>query len=111
MENFEYITLSKAAKICPMRPSTNVVWRWCRRGLTSRSGEKVYLRHVRIGRKIFTTANWLRDFFNNVAWEDLVFFKRNKNHSHKNLKKKNRNGNPRNVQIEEAYRELSDDGI
>ena len=39
------ITLTEAAKITPGRPSTNCLWRWCRRGVLSRGGERVRLEH------------------------------------------------------------------
>jgi hypothetical protein len=50
----DYITLGEAAKIAPGRPSANCVWRWCRKGVLSRAGQRVRLRHVRIGGKIIT---------------------------------------------------------
>jgi len=61
-EQTQHITLTEAAKITPGRPSTNCLWRWCRRGVMSRSGQRVRLEHVRIGGKIFTTARWVEEF-------------------------------------------------
>lgn len=56
------ITLTEAAKITPGRPSTNCLWRWCRRGVLSRGGERIRLEHRRIGGKIFTALDWLEEF-------------------------------------------------
>jgi len=70
----EHITLTEAAKIAPGRPSTNCLWRWCRRGVLARSGDRVRLRHVRIGGKIFTTARWLEEFGRRLAEADVKYF-------------------------------------
>ncbi len=70
-----HVTLTEAAKIAPGRPSTNCMWRWCRRGVLSRTGERVHLRHVRIGGKIFTTARWLDEFGNRLAEADVAHFR------------------------------------
>ena len=40
-ETENYITLTQAAKLAPGRPSVNCIWRWCRRGVLARSGERV----------------------------------------------------------------------
>ena len=71
----EHRTLTEAAKIAPGRPSTNCMWRWCRRGVLSRTGERVHLRHVRIGGKIFTTARWLDEFGNRLTEADAAHFR------------------------------------
>src|SRR5262245_2324007 len=70
----EYITLGQAAKALPGRPSTNCVWRWCRRGVLARSGERITLEHVRVGGKIFTTKKWLTDFGRRLAAADVAHF-------------------------------------
>ena len=74
MQN-EFIALSEAAKRSPGRPSSNAVWRWCRKGILSRTGERVRLEHVRIGGKIFTTETNLQAFFRQVAESDRAYFK------------------------------------
>ena len=73
-ENFDYITLVEAAKLAPSRPSTNCIWRWCRRGVLSRGGQRVRLHHVRIGGKIYTTAGWLHQFGQSLADADAMYF-------------------------------------
>lgn len=70
----QYITLTEAAKIAPGRPSTNCIWRWCRRGVLSRGGERVRLQHVRIGGMIYTTAAWLEEFGRKLADADARYF-------------------------------------
>ena len=74
MDEKPYISLVTAAKQCPSRPSANAVWRWCRRGVLSRSGQRVYLKHYRVGRKIFTTKEDLHHFFEALAAADRVHF-------------------------------------
>ncbi|MBW7906227.1 MAG: DUF1580 domain-containing protein [Phycisphaerae bacterium] len=70
----EYITLTEAAKIAPGRPSTNCIWRWCRRGVKARGGERVRLQHVRIGGMIYTSARWLEAFGRALADADAKYF-------------------------------------
>ena len=72
---YEHLTLTEAAKIAPGRPSTNCLWRWCRRGVLSRTGERVHLQHVRIGGKLFTTARWLEEFGDRLAEADASYFR------------------------------------
>ncbi len=73
-EQTEHITLTEAAKITPGRPSTNCLWRWCRRGVLSRSGQRIRLEHVRIGGKIFTTGQWVEQFGKALAEADASYF-------------------------------------
>jgi len=68
------ITLTNAAKIAPGRPSTNCLWRWCRRGVRARDGQRVRLQHLRIGGKIFTTLGWLEEFGRHLAEADTKYF-------------------------------------
>ena len=71
----EHLSLGEACKIAPGRPSANCIWRWCRRGVLSRTGQRVYLRHVRVGGKIFTTARWLDEFGSRLAEADAEHFR------------------------------------
>jgi hypothetical protein len=73
-EQTEHITLSESAKITPGRPSTNCLWRWCRRGVLSRSGQRIRLEHVRIGGKLFTTTRWVEQFGKALAQADASYF-------------------------------------
>lgn len=69
-----YLTLSQAARLAPGRPSASATWRWCRKGLKARDGSSVFLKHVRVGRTVYTSAQWLQDFFEAVAAADQRHF-------------------------------------
>ncbi|MCK6466046.1 MAG: DUF1580 domain-containing protein [Phycisphaerae bacterium] len=70
----ERLPLTEVAKLVPGRPSVNCVWRWCRRGVLARNGERIRLEHIRIGGKIFTTRAWLEEFGRRLASEDAKYF-------------------------------------
>jgi len=59
-------TLTEATKILPKvngkRPAIATLWRWCSKGL-----QGVHLEHVRIGRRICTSAEALNRFANALA--------------------------------------------
>ena len=116
-EQNEEITLSEAAKIAPGRPSTNCLWRWCRRGVLARSGERVRLQHTRVGGKIFTTAQWLNEFGRRLAEADAAYFEL---HDHdaaaspprtRPNTRRQRYEDHRRASIEHADRELEDAGL
>lgn len=73
-ERGEYLTLTQAANVAPGRPTTNCLWRWCRKGVVSRSGHRVRLRHIRAGGKIFTKAEWVEEFGRTLAEADAEYF-------------------------------------
>lgn len=70
----ELIPLSAAAKAAPGRPSANAIWRWCRKGVRSRGGEYIRLRHVRLGGRVFTSLAWLAEFGEQLAAADAQHF-------------------------------------
>ena len=75
-----YLSLGQAARKCPgtdgrPHPHPSALFRWCRFGLLSRSGRQVRLRHIRCGRALFVTAQWLDAFFDELAESDLGYFK------------------------------------
>lgn len=70
----DYLDLTQAAQITPGRPSSNCLWRWARRGVLARNGERVHLRHVRLGGRILTTRRWLDEFGHALATADARFF-------------------------------------
>lgn len=72
----QYITLTQATKVAPGRPSTNCIWRWCRRGVIARSGQRIKLEHIRMGGKIFTTQLWIDAFGRKLAEADAQYFDR-----------------------------------
>ena len=74
----EHITLTQAAKLAPGRPTPNCVWRWCREGIKAASGNRVRLKHMRFGSRIFTTRQWLNDFGQALAEADAAHFDQTK---------------------------------
>ena len=62
-----YINLTEAAKRSPGRPHTASIWRWMRKGVLSRGGERITLDHIRAGGKLFTTESALETFFQRVG--------------------------------------------
>lgn len=76
-----HLTLAQASRIAPGRPSTNCLWRWCRRGVLARNGERVRLEHIRAGGKIFTTVAWVTEFGRRLAEADAQYFDRDDDHA------------------------------
>ena len=75
----QYLSMAKAARHCPgtngrPHPHPSALFRWCRHGLKSRSGRHVRLKHVRCGRGLYTTVEWLHGFFDELATSDLGYF-------------------------------------
>jgi hypothetical protein len=62
----ELLTLTQAAKCLPRidgrKVSVCTLWRWCRKGLRG-----VFLRYVRVGRRVCTTQAALLQFFTALA--------------------------------------------
>ncbi len=69
-----YLTLSQAARFTPGEVSPNAIWRWCRQGVRSRGGDRIRLRHVRQGGRLFTTRRWLEEFGERLAAADAQHF-------------------------------------
>lgn len=70
----DFLTLSQAARLVPGKTSPNAVWRWCRRGVLARTGQRVHLQHVRLGGKLLTTRRWLDEFGERLADADKEYF-------------------------------------
>ena len=111
-EDVEYITLGEAAKLAPNRPSTNSIWRWCRKGVLARSGQRVRLQHVRIGGKIFTTADWFHEFGRRLAEADATHFDLDDSDAFTPpLQPRTRTERRRQADIQRAERELKEAGV
>lgn len=67
----DYLTLAEAARLTPRRPTAGTLWRWARRGVRARDGRSIRLRHVRVGGRVYTTEQWLHEFFAELAAADL----------------------------------------
>lgn len=64
----KYITLQEAAKVTPMPVSQCTIWRWCVKGFyISAIKQLVRLQYVCVGRKMFTTEQWLEEFIVNLS--------------------------------------------
>lgn len=46
----------------PGQPSAGALWRWTQFGVRA-AGQAVRLKHIRVGRRIYTTRAWLNEFF------------------------------------------------
>lgn len=72
------LTLSDAARSLPpidgKRPHASTIWRWCREGVLARNGQRVCLHHVRMGRRILTSASALAKFSRELAEADAEYF-------------------------------------
>jgi hypothetical protein len=71
----EYFDLCRAAKLFPADPSMACIWRWCRKGCKARNGERVHLKHVRVGGKLYTTKEWADQFMADMAKHDQQHFR------------------------------------
>jgi hypothetical protein len=110
-ETTDYITLGKAAQLAPGRPCANSVWRWCRKGVKSRSGGRIHLRHVRVGRKVFTTEAWLAEFGRRLAEADAPHFAVSEDVPRMQIpRSRGRTAAQRQAAIEQAERELEEAG-
>lgn len=74
LDTTDHITLGRASHLVPGRPSTNCMWRWCRKGVLARSGERIRLEHVRIGGRIFTRPSWVEEFGRRLTAADVSYF-------------------------------------
>jgi len=66
----DYLTPAQAARLCPVKISPEGVWRWMRKGVLARDGTRVFLRHIRIGRRVFTRKEWLDEHWAELAAAD-----------------------------------------
>jgi hypothetical protein len=69
-----YLSLSEVAAIAPGRPHVSAVWRWCRKGVLARNGERVKLRHIRVGARVFVPDGALEEFAQTLAQADATYF-------------------------------------
>ncbi len=70
------LTCAQAARQFPGSPAPSTVWRWARKGVKARNGERVRLRHVRIGGQLFIPVEALAEFAEAVADADRQHFER-----------------------------------
>ncbi|MBI1190042.1 MAG: hypothetical protein GC200_05095 [Tepidisphaera sp.] len=63
-----YLSMEAAGKLYGQ--TEYAIWRWCRKGIKARSGQRVYLKHIRSGRRLLTTQTWLDEFHADLTRED-----------------------------------------
>jgi len=102
-----YYSLAEAAHMCPNRPSTAVVWRWCRKGILSRSGKRIKLEHRRIGGRLFVPKGALEAFFRRLTESDNDHFDKQRPVP----SPRTRTSSQRHRQIEQAKNALERAGI
>jgi hypothetical protein len=110
-EKDDYITLTEAAKLAPGRPSVNCIWRWARKGVLARDGRRVRLEHVRIGGKLYTSAQWMAQFGQALAEADASYFLLDEAASLPTPLPRSRTENQRQAAIDRAQRELKEMGV
>ncbi|MCH8823739.1 MAG: DUF1580 domain-containing protein [Planctomycetes bacterium] len=74
--NEDKLTLSQAAETLPKKLHPSAIWRWCRKGIRTAGagGTRVRLEHVRLGGRIYTSAEAISRFSQAVADDDLKHF-------------------------------------
>lgn len=70
----DFVELAEAAKLCPGRPHASTLWRWARRGIKARNGQRIRLRHLRAGAKIYVRPSDIEEFFGEIARADGEHF-------------------------------------
>jgi hypothetical protein len=68
------IPLTEGAQHVPGRPTANCLWRWCRRGVLARDGSRIRLEHVRVGGRVMTSVEWIREFGQRLSAADAAYF-------------------------------------
>lgn len=63
-----YLSMEAAGKLYGQ--TEYAIWRWCRKGIKARSGQRVHLKHIRSGRRLLTTQAWLDEFHTDLTRED-----------------------------------------
>ena len=110
-ETESYIALTQAARLAPGRPSINCLWRWCRKGVLARSGQRIRLQHVRIGGKLFTSAAWVKQFGLALAEADVDYFNLDAAPVLPQQPSNTRTDKQRQAAVERAERELAEMGV
>ncbi len=70
----DLLSFGQAAALLPSRPSVHTVWRWCRKGVKARTGQRVHLDHVRFGGRVFIPRQAIEVFGRELAHADAAHF-------------------------------------
>ena len=73
-----WLTRQEAVHHCPgapeAAPDPATIWRWARHGVRARNGERVYLRTLRRGGRMYLRSSWLDCFFERLRAADMDHF-------------------------------------
>jgi len=104
------ITLAEVAKLVPGRPAASTIWRWARKGVKARNGQRVRLQHVRFGGRVFVMRAAVDQFAAELAAADCDGFD-SQDERKINPAPKSRTARQRERAIAKAEDELAKDGI
>lgn len=63
-----YISLHEAATRLPVPVAKSTLWRWCTKGFYIPAAKHIVrMQHVNIGRKMFTTEQWVEQFIDDLT--------------------------------------------
>ena len=65
MEEQKLIPLAEAARLMPCGPTSNTIWRWCRRGIRG-----IRLEYLRLGHRVVTSEAAIGRFAQRLAEAD-----------------------------------------
>lgn len=102
------ISLNAAAKITPEPVHPSAPWRWMRRGILGRNGQRVFLEGVRVGGKLMTSEPAMERFFAAVAEADAEHFRNDRSGSSTRMKPTESH---RKVSVDRAKQEMEDAGF
>lgn len=74
MSESTYLSLREVAAMAPGRPHVSAVWRWARKGCLARNGERIKLKHSRVGSRLFIPMGALEEFAEALAEADAAYF-------------------------------------
>ena len=72
IENEHKLTLTQASKRIPGRPHASTLWRHISKGFVAADGSRIFLEHMRYGRRIFTSLEAVERFAKHIAEASYV---------------------------------------
>lgn len=74
----KYLSLSEVCKAVPPIEGRHIhasaAWRWCRRGVLARNGQRIRLEHTRFGRRVVVPHDAIQRFLDALAAADAAHF-------------------------------------
>lgn len=78
MSECKFLSLAEVCRAVPAlegrHPHLSAAWRWCRRGVLARNGQRIKLRHTRLGRRVVVPEDAVKEFLDAVALADALYF-------------------------------------